>query len=180
MAQHHSLPAKPGTAAASTGPDSKGPEAQRPQRQAQVIYESKPVVRDLRKEATTRSLMPSAVRQKMDAARGHAGKLLEPEEMDRLENEGYTGVATAAGLSRSEQTAGEGGGATQRLSGGNSAGTGGVGSGSAGGDSRGHGDAHGDKEEGDEDSDGAYDKLLEEEERQFRTRTATVEDVADE
>lgn len=183
MARHHPLPTKPGTATASTAPDSAGPDAQRPQRQAQIIYESKPVVRDLRKEATTLSLMPSAVRQKMDAARGHAGKLLEPEEMDRLENEGYTGVPTTAEPSRSEQMTDGGGGATQRLGGRSSAGADGVGSGSVGGDSRGQGDAHGDEEEeeeGDEGSDGAYDKLLEEEERRFRTKIATVEDVADE
>lgn len=58
-----------------------------------MVYEAKPVVRDLRKEATRASFMPSSVRQKRDAIKGHHGKLLEPEEMDRLEKEGYGGIA---------------------------------------------------------------------------------------
>ena len=51
-------------------------------------YESKPVVRDLRKEATAR-FVPNAVKRKIDATKGVGGKLLEEEEVEMLEKEGY-------------------------------------------------------------------------------------------
>lgn len=54
--------------------------------EAQTTYEAKPVLRDLRKEAT--AFVPSAVRKKMDMGKG-VGGLVEPEEADRLEREGY-------------------------------------------------------------------------------------------
>ena len=66
-----SLPVKPSSAAA-----------------VRTTYESKPQVRDLRKEATAR-FVPSAVKRKIDATKGVGGKLLEEEEMDKLEQEGY-------------------------------------------------------------------------------------------
>ena len=53
-----------------------------------TTYESKPVVRDLRKEATAR-FVPNAVKRKIDARKGVGGKLLEEEEVERLEREGY-------------------------------------------------------------------------------------------
>ena len=57
--------------------------------QVKTTYESAPQVRDLRKEAVNR-FVPDIVRKKQDAARGGpAGRLLEPDELDRLEAEGY-------------------------------------------------------------------------------------------
>lgn len=53
-----------------------------------TVYESKPVVRDLRKEAVEK-FVPVAVQRKLDARRGEGGRLLEEEEMSRLEEEGY-------------------------------------------------------------------------------------------
>lgn len=54
-----------------------------------TTYESAPQMRNLRQEAVSR-FMPNVVRQKKEAVRG-PGKLLEPEEMDRLEQSGYVG-----------------------------------------------------------------------------------------
>ncbi|KAI4134783.1 MAG: hypothetical protein LQ347_001244 [Umbilicaria vellea] len=59
----------------------------RPVVQAQMVYEAKPAVRDLRKEAVSR-FVPSVVARKLEAKRGH-GRLLEPEELEALEKEGY-------------------------------------------------------------------------------------------
>ena len=67
-----SLPAKPPTSAAP----------------AQTVYEAKPVLRDLTKEATSK-FMPAAVAMKLKKAKGETG-LLEPEELDQLERAGYT------------------------------------------------------------------------------------------
>jgi hypothetical protein len=60
-----------------------------PKVEAKTTYESAPVIRDLRKEAT--AFVPAAVRAKLDKSKG-VGGLVEPEEMDRLEKAGY--VAT--------------------------------------------------------------------------------------
>lgn len=54
--------------------------------EVKTVYEAKPVVRDLRKEAV--SFVPAAVRAKLDKSKG-VGALVEPEEADRLEKEGY-------------------------------------------------------------------------------------------
>jgi hypothetical protein len=51
-----------------------------------IVYEAAPQVRDLRKEAT--KFMPASVAQKIKLAKGE-GRLLEPEEFDKLEKEGY-------------------------------------------------------------------------------------------
>ncbi|KAJ5249156.1 hypothetical protein N7468_000607 [Penicillium chermesinum] len=59
----------------------------KPQVEHKTTYEAKPEIRDLRQEAVSR-FIPAAVRAKQDSIRGH-GKLLEPEEMDRLEKAGY-------------------------------------------------------------------------------------------
>lgn len=67
-----------------------------------VVYEAKPVVRDLRKEAVS-AFVPAAVRMKMQKTKG-VGGLMEPEEADRLEREGY--LKTAAGGSETAATAG--------------------------------------------------------------------------
>ena len=63
-----------------------------------TTYESKPVVRDLRKEATAR-FVPNAVKRKIDATKGVGAKLLEEEEMEKLEKEGYgaSGMSTGDG-----------------------------------------------------------------------------------
>ncbi|KAI1778900.1 WW domain binding protein 11-domain-containing protein [Hypoxylon cercidicola] len=55
--------------------------------EAKTVYEAKPIVRDLRKEAVS-AFVPTAVRMKMEKSKGQGG-LMEPEEADRLEREGY-------------------------------------------------------------------------------------------
>ncbi|EOA91141.1 hypothetical protein ACJQWK_11550 [Exserohilum turcicum] len=62
--------------------DEAPPEPKKPT----IVYEAAPQVRDLRKEAT--KFMPAAVAQKMKLAKG-GGRLLEPEEFDKLREEGY-------------------------------------------------------------------------------------------
>lgn len=79
--QAHELPAKPASPA--------------PAPQPKTVYEAAPAVRNLRQEAVNR-FMPAAVKMKQDAAKGK-GRLVEPEEMDRLEKEGYAGVARTSG-----------------------------------------------------------------------------------
>ncbi|KAI5921790.1 WW domain binding protein 11-domain-containing protein [Camillea tinctor] len=59
--------------------------------EVKTVYEAKPMVRDLRKEAVS-AFVPAAVRMKMDKSRGQGG-LMEPEEADRLEREGYLKTA---------------------------------------------------------------------------------------
>lgn len=54
--------------------------------EAKTVYEAKPIVRDLRKEAV--AFVPAVVRTKLDKSQGKGG-LMEPEEADRLEEEGY-------------------------------------------------------------------------------------------
>ncbi|MCJ1434232.1 hypothetical protein MMC27_003599 [Xylographa pallens] len=57
--------------------------------QAQTVYEAKPAVRDLRKEAVSR-FVPTVVQKKLHAKKGAVGgRLLEEEEVERLEKEGY-------------------------------------------------------------------------------------------
>ena len=56
---------------------------------AQTVYEAKPAVGDLRREAVSK-FVPAIVQQKLKAKRGYApGKLLEEDEMEKLEREGY-------------------------------------------------------------------------------------------
>jgi hypothetical protein len=55
--------------------------------EAKTVYEAAPVVRDLKKEAVT-AFVPTSVRMKMSKGKGEGG-LMEPEEADRLEREGY-------------------------------------------------------------------------------------------
>ncbi|TAQ88261.1 hypothetical protein B7494_g3428 [Chlorociboria aeruginascens] len=61
---------------------------ERPKLEAKTVYEAKPAIRDLRKEAIT--FVPAAVRVKIEKGKG-VGGLVEPEEADRLEIEGYLG-----------------------------------------------------------------------------------------
>lgn len=58
-----------------------------PAYEAKTVYEAAPVVRDLKKEAVS-AFTPAVVRQKMDKGKGQGG-LIEPEEAERLEKEGY-------------------------------------------------------------------------------------------
>lgn len=80
-----------------------GDRAGRPPRQQETapapvevktVYEAKPLVRNLQKEAVS-AFVPSAVRMKLDKSKGQGG-LMEPEEADRLEKEGYLRVAPEA------------------------------------------------------------------------------------
>lgn len=74
---------------------------------AKTTYESAPQIRDLKKEATSR-FVPNVVQRKQDAMRGASGQLLEPEELDRLEKEGYlktSGAPTNADADASDQSA---------------------------------------------------------------------------
>lgn len=52
------------------------------------------MVRDLQKEAVS-AFMPTVVRRKLEKSRGTGG-LLEPEEVDRLEQEGYIKTFSSA------------------------------------------------------------------------------------
>ncbi|KAL8859833.1 MAG: hypothetical protein Q9178_003666 [Gyalolechia marmorata] len=73
---HHALPPKPD---AGVIPAAAPPK---------TTYEAKPIVRDLRKEAV-KAFMPAVVARKVQAVRGVGGRLLEEEEVERLEREGY-------------------------------------------------------------------------------------------
>jgi hypothetical protein len=55
-------------------------------KKAQIVYEAAPQVRDFIKEAAR--FMPTSVANKMKLAKGE-GRLLEPEEFDKLKEEGY-------------------------------------------------------------------------------------------
>lgn len=65
-------------------------EAQQPTVQSRTVYESAPIVRDLTKEAV-KAFVPTAVRTKLEKSKGQNG-LIEPEEADKLEKEGYLKV----------------------------------------------------------------------------------------
>ncbi|PHH70364.1 hypothetical protein CDD82_7174 [Ophiocordyceps australis] len=65
----------------------KGPTVSTGASEAKTVYEAKPVIRDLQKEAVS-ALVPASVQAKMMRGRGQGG-LMEPEEADRLEKEGY-------------------------------------------------------------------------------------------
>ena len=68
--------------------------------ESKTVYEAKPIVRDLRQDAAS-AFMPAAVRIKMQKGSGQGG-LMEPEEADQLEREGYlkTGLKSASPLAR--------------------------------------------------------------------------------
>jgi hypothetical protein len=73
----------------------------KPPVEAKTVYEAKPIVRDLRKEAV--SFVPAAVRAKLEKSRG-VGGLVEPDEADKLEKEGYMGVRNSEGSASSRGT----------------------------------------------------------------------------
>jgi hypothetical protein len=79
----HALPAKPVPAAP-----------------AQTVYSSAPQLRDLKMEATR--FMPSAVAAQKARTKGR-GRLLEPEEADRLEKAGYMAAQKAAEAGEKEE-----------------------------------------------------------------------------
>jgi hypothetical protein len=79
----HALPAKPV-----------------PPAPAQTVYSSAPQLRDLKKEATR--FMPSAVAAQKARTKGQ-GRLLEPEEADRLEKAGYMAAQKAAEAGEKEE-----------------------------------------------------------------------------
>ncbi|KAK4890041.1 hypothetical protein LTR27_011260 [Elasticomyces elasticus] len=60
---------------------------------AQTTYSSAPQIRDLKKEATR--FMPAIVSQQRKRVKGQ-GRLLEPEEADKLEKSGYVAAQKAA------------------------------------------------------------------------------------
>ncbi|OAA62476.1 tetracycline transporter [Niveomyces insectorum RCEF 264] len=78
-----------------TAPKANAAAAPQKPIEVKTVYEAKPVLRDLQKEAVT-AFMPTVVRRKLDKSRGMGG-LVEPEEADRLEREGYLKSSVAAG-----------------------------------------------------------------------------------
>lgn len=82
---------KRGGGAQNEGSERRGPHAL-PSKPAAIVesksvYEAQPEIRNLRQEAVNK-FIPAAVRMKQDSIKGQ-GKLLEPEEMDKLEKAGY-------------------------------------------------------------------------------------------
>lgn len=67
-------------------PDRTAGDGERVKEEVKTVYEAKPALRDLRKEAV--AFVPATVRAKLDKSKG-VGGLPEPEEVDRLEREGY-------------------------------------------------------------------------------------------
>ncbi|KAG9626069.1 hypothetical protein KCU86_g12407, partial [Aureobasidium melanogenum] len=54
---------------------------------AQTTYSSAPVLRNLKEES--KRFVPAAVAQNIARQKGQGGRLLEPEEVDKLEKAGY-------------------------------------------------------------------------------------------
>ncbi|OOF93475.1 hypothetical protein ASPCADRAFT_150971 [Aspergillus carbonarius ITEM 5010] len=71
--------------------------------ESKTVYEAKPEIRNLRQEAISK-FVPAAVRAKQESIRGQ-GKLLEPEELDRLEKAGYNAGPTEVEGKESPSTA---------------------------------------------------------------------------
>lgn len=69
------------------------PQKPQPVAEIKTVYEAAPAIRNLQQEAVNK-FVPSTVRMKQAAAKGQ-GRLVEPEEMDRLEKSGYVGGAPA-------------------------------------------------------------------------------------
>ncbi|KFH43314.1 hypothetical protein ACRE_059550 [Hapsidospora chrysogenum ATCC 11550] len=70
--------------------DTKEEEAKKseaPAVESKTVYSAEPVRRDLRKEAVS-AFVPTSVQMKMAKGKGQGG-LIEPEEADKLEREGY-------------------------------------------------------------------------------------------
>lgn len=73
--------------------------------ESKTVYEAQPEIKDLRREAVNK-FIPAAVRVKQEAIKGQ-GKLLEPEEMDRLEKAGYQYQAGPGDDAAATATAGQ-------------------------------------------------------------------------
>ena len=89
-----------------TGPDGQRvphalPNKPAPAKPAQTVYSSAPQIRDLKKEAI--KFMPSAVAAKHKQVKGE-GRLLEPEEIERLEKSGYYAAQKATQAAGEEAT----------------------------------------------------------------------------
>jgi hypothetical protein len=67
--------------------------------ESRTVYEAKPVLRDLQKEAVS-AFVPTVVKMKLDKVKGQSG-LMEPEEADQLEREGYLKGQARGGASSS-------------------------------------------------------------------------------
>lgn len=67
--------------------------------ESRTVYEAKPVLRDLQKEAVS-AFVPTVVKMKLDKVKGQSG-LMEPEEADQLEREGYLKAQAKGGASSS-------------------------------------------------------------------------------
>lgn len=66
----------------------------RPVVPSKTVYSSAPVLRDLAQES--KRFVPAAVAQNFARKKGQGGRLLEPEELDKLEYAGYGDAAGAA------------------------------------------------------------------------------------
>lgn len=71
----------------------------KPAAPAQTVYSSAPQIKDLKKEAVR--FMPSAVAAQKKRVKGE-GRLLEPEEADKLEQSGYIAAQKAANEAEKE------------------------------------------------------------------------------
>ncbi|THW37394.1 hypothetical protein D6D21_08286 [Aureobasidium pullulans] len=78
--QPHQLPNKPAVSAAPVV--------------AQTTYSSAPVLRNLKEES--RKFVPTTVAQNITRQKGQGGRLLEPEEADKLEKAGYNDARKVA------------------------------------------------------------------------------------
>ncbi|KAJ3477785.1 hypothetical protein NLG97_g8743 [Lecanicillium saksenae] len=81
--------------------DAKGDERkQKPVVESRTVYEAAPVTRNLQKEAVA-AFVPSAVRSKLTKGSGQGG-LMEPEEADALEKQGYLATSLKQHQSQTE------------------------------------------------------------------------------
>ena len=78
------------------------PEALAEPKKPTLVYEAAPQVRDFLKEAT--KFMPASVAHKIKLAKGE-GRLLEPEEFDKLNDEGYMDGKVAGAKEKIEPAA---------------------------------------------------------------------------
>ncbi|KAJ6780799.1 hypothetical protein PWT90_04565 [Aphanocladium album] len=73
---------------------------QKPVVESRTVYEAAPVTRNLQKEAVA-AFVPSAVRSKLTKGSGQGG-LMEPEEADALEKQGYLAASSNRDQSQAE------------------------------------------------------------------------------
>ncbi|KAJ4385111.1 hypothetical protein N0V85_008235 [Neurospora sp. IMI 360204] len=75
--------------------DQKTEKPKAPVVEVKTVYEAKPMVRDLKKEAVS-AFVPTNVLLKLEKGKGKGG-LMEPEEADELERAGYLKTSQSAG-----------------------------------------------------------------------------------